>query len=103
LSDPKHRLTGATLAASLSRPQRKVTKDEWHDVVDGVDDPYIRAVLRKIGGDSWEAVLSEDMALLDKITIAVCNLSDKEVSAVDLYTRHRYLCPKSVSVGIWST
>jgi hypothetical protein len=52
--------------------------------VDGVDDPYIRAVLRKIGGDSWEAVLSEDMALLDKITIAVCNLNDKEVSAIRL-------------------
>lgn len=52
--------------------------------MDGVDDPYIRAVLRKIGGDSWEAVLSEDMALLDKITIAVCNLNDKEVSAIRL-------------------
>jgi hypothetical protein len=104
MTDPKHRLTGATLAASLSRQQRKVTKDEWHDVVDGVDDPYIRAILRKIGGDSWEAVLSEDMALLDKITIAVCNLNDKEVSgSTCLYTLCRYPCPDPVSVVMWST
>jgi hypothetical protein len=80
-SDPKHRLTGATLAASMSRQQRRVTKEEWRDVVEGVDDPYIRAILRKIGGDGWEAVLSEDMAILDKISIAVCNLNDKEVAA----------------------
>lgn len=53
-----------------------------------VDDPYIRAVLVRIGGDDWEGILAEEaIPLLDRVVIAVCNLSDKEVSR-GFYRRH---------------
>lgn len=84
--DPRHRLTGATLATSLIRSgsNRKPVREEWNSVITGVDDPYIRAVLRRVGGDSWEDVLKEGskegLGLIDRVILAVNNLSDKEVN-----------------------
>lgn len=49
-----------------------------------MDDPYVRCILRRVGGDSWETVLRESgkegLDMLDRIVIAVNNLSDREVS-----------------------
>lgn len=53
-------------------------------MIEGMDDPYIRAVLRRCGGESWEVVLrkggEEGLDLVDGVVIAVNNLGDKEVS-----------------------
>lgn len=57
-------------------------------MVSGVDDPFIRAVLRRIGGDTWDvildAALQDEMGLGDRLAIAVCNLGDREVSISSL-------------------
>lgn len=53
-------------------------------MVSGVDDPFIRAVLRRISGEGWDSVLSsageDGMGVADRLSIAVCNLGDREVS-----------------------
>jgi hypothetical protein len=88
LLDTRHRLIGATLATSLIRSgsNRKPNREEWISVIEGLDDPYIRAVLRRVGGDSWETVLreggKEGLDLGDRVIIAVNNLSDTDVSNV---------------------
>lgn len=84
--DTQHRLIGATLATSLIRSgsNRKPNREEWISVIEGMDDPYIRAVLRRVGGDSWETVLreggKEGLDLVDRVIIAVNNLNDNDVS-----------------------
>lgn len=78
-------MLGTTLAGFLS--QSRATRaneffdEHWRSLTNRVDDPYIRAVLSRVGGDGWESVLEEEaMPLLDRIAIAVCNLPDDEVS-----------------------
>ena len=45
-----------------------------------VEDPYVRIILSRIGGDGWETVLREEaVPILDRVAIAVCNLDDAEV------------------------
>ena len=52
-------------------------------MVNRIDDPYMRIVLSRIGGDGWETVLKEEaVPILDRIAIAVCNLDDAEVSLI---------------------
>lgn len=54
----------------------------WPSLINKVDDPYIRAILLKIGGDNWESVLEEEaIPLLDRVAIAMFHLSDKAVSS----------------------
>ena len=63
-----------------------------------VDDPYMRAVLSRVGGDDWDSVLQEEaIPLLDRVAIAVSNLKDDEVS-------NNGLCRQSVDLGFiaWS-
>lgn len=56
----------------------------WPSLINKVDDPYIRAILLKIGGDNWESVLEEEaIPLLDRVAIAMFHLSDKDVSYGD--------------------
>jgi hypothetical protein len=83
--DARHRLTGSTLASALIRSasNRKPNKEEWVSVIEGMNDPYIRAVLRRCGGETWEDILrvggQEGLGLVDGVIIAVNNLGDKEV------------------------
>ena len=56
-TDARHRLIGATVATALLKSNRRAGPQEWASVVSGVDDPFIRAVLRRIGGEGWESVL----------------------------------------------
>lgn len=68
---------------------RKPNPDEWKSVIEGMDDPYIRAVLRRLGGEGWESVLreggKEGLDMVDRIIIAVNNLNDKEVSVITVF------------------
>lgn len=84
MQDTRHRLIGATLATAMLRTNRRASAQEWSGVVSGVDDPFIRAVLRRISGEGWDSVLSsageDGMGVADRLSIAVCNLGDREVS-----------------------
>lgn len=85
LLDPHKRLMGATLATSLLRSgsNRKPKREEWDAVIQGMEDPHIRAVLRRLGGDTWEIVLNgaeqDGLRVLDRVIIAVTNLEDEKV------------------------
>lgn len=60
----------------------------WPSLINKVDDPYIRAILLKIGGDNWESVLEEEaIPLLDRVAIAMFHLSDKDVGPL-VYLYH---------------
>ena len=84
--DSKHRLLGTTLAGFLSQVRSTRASDffdeHWRSLINRVDDPYIRAVLSRVGGDGWESVLEEEaIPLLDRTAIAVCNLNDDELTS----------------------
>ncbi|KAL7418703.1 hypothetical protein Q5752_006386 [Cryptotrichosporon argae] len=84
--DERHQLMGATVAGFMTqaRAQRgsEFWAEHWSKMVDKVEDPYIRAMLRRIAGEDWDAVLyDESLPLLDRIAIATCNLSDRELTA----------------------
>lgn len=86
--DSKHRLCGTTLAGFLSQTRSTRASDSaffdehWRSLINRVDDPYIRAVLARVGGDGWESVLEEEaIPIIDRIAIAVCNLSDDEFTS----------------------
>jgi hypothetical protein len=50
-----------------------------------VDDPYIRVILMRIGGDNWEGILDEEaIPLLDRVAISMFHLDDKAVSLVSM-------------------
>ena len=67
----------------MLKTNRRAGPQEWEGVVSGVDDPFIRAVLRRIGGEGWDTVLGsageDGMGVGDRLSIAVCNLGDREV------------------------
>lgn len=86
--DSKHRLHGTTLAGFLSQTRSTRASDStffdehWRSCVNRVDDPYMRAVLSRVGGDGWESVLEEEaIPILDRTAIAVCNLNDDELTS----------------------
>ena len=84
-SDERHRLMAATIAGFMTQAKAErgslFWQEHWRSLVDKVDDPYVRAVLSKIAGENWDNILyDESLPLLDRVAIAVCNLSDKEVS-----------------------
>jgi hypothetical protein len=76
---------GATIAGFMSQSRAargsEFWNQHWQSLTNKVDDPYIRAILSRIGGEDWEGILAEEaIPLSDRVVIAVCNLSDKEVS-----------------------
>jgi hypothetical protein len=76
---------GATIAGfmSQSRAERGSVffHEHWQSMVDKVDDPYIRAVLMRIADNQWEGILyDESLPLLDRVAVAVCNQSDRELT-----------------------
>lgn len=80
---------GATIAGFMtqSRAERGSLfwQEHWRGMVDKVDDPYIRAVLARIAGENWDGILyDESLPLLDRVAVAVCNLSDKDVRNLHL-------------------
>ena len=84
--DEKHRLMAATIAGFISQSQATRGSDYWNShwssLTTKVDDPYIRAILIKIGGDNWESVLEEQaIPLLDRVAIAMFHLNDKDASS----------------------
>ncbi|RXK40773.1 hypothetical protein M231_02025 [Tremella mesenterica] len=90
----KHRLMGSTMAGfiSQSRAERgsEFWQEHWQTMVTKTDDPYVRVILSRIGGDGWDSVLKEEaIPLLDRVSIAINNLSDRELSAFfkDRYSR----------------
>lgn len=55
---------------------------DWADIIIGVDDPYIRAVLKRVSGQqSSPSVLCSDeaMHLVDRIGLACLLMNDREV------------------------
>ncbi|WOO76939.1 SEH-associated protein 4 [Vanrija pseudolonga] len=83
--DERHRLMGATIAGFMtqSRAERGSLfwQEHWRSMVDKVDDPYVRAVLTRIAGEEWDGIIyDESLPLLDRIAVAVCNLSDKDLT-----------------------
>lgn len=84
LEDEKHRLMASTIAGFLTQSRAlrgsEFWNSHWPSLINKVDDPYIRAILLKIGGDNWESVLEEEaIPLLDRVAIAMFHLSDKAV------------------------
>ena len=94
-SGSRHRLLAATIAGFLS--QSRLTRASelfdtlWRGMVNRIDDPYVRIMLSRIGGEGWESVLRDEaVPFLDRVAIATCNLDDGEVSklmAQDLTTQ----------------
>ncbi|GMK59926.1 hypothetical protein CspeluHIS016_0901430 [Cutaneotrichosporon spelunceum] len=83
--DERHRLMGATIAGfmSQSRAERGSVffQEHWRGMIDKVDDPYIRAILARIAGENWDAILyDESLPLLDRVAVAVCNLEDRDLT-----------------------
>ena len=76
-------LLSATIAGFISHSQSsRATNllDSWRVMINHINDPYARIILSKIGGEEWDSVLKEEaVPILDRIGIAVCNLSDDEV------------------------
>ena len=92
---------GSTIAGFMSQSRAErgsiFWQEHWRTMVNKTDDPYIRAVLSRIGGDGWDAVLEEEaIPLLDRISIALNNLSDKEVG-IHLRERTVYLSHTQLS------
>ncbi|WWC85838.1 uncharacterized protein L201_000705 [Kwoniella dendrophila CBS 6074] len=84
--DQHHRLLGSTIAGfmtqSASARGSEFFNSHWQGLVNRVDDPFIRAILSKIGGDDWESVLEEEgIPLLDRIGVGVQYLDDRDFSA----------------------
>lgn len=76
---------GATIAGFMtqSRAERGSLfwQEHWRGMVDKVDDPYVRAVLARIAGENWDSILyDESLPLLDRVAVAVCNLSDRDLT-----------------------
>ncbi|ORY34245.1 hypothetical protein BCR39DRAFT_517213 [Naematelia encephala] len=92
----KHHLISTTISAFLASPpsarsRQSTFNDNWRAMVSRIEDPYVRCMLSRIGGESWESVLGEEgVGLLDRIGMAVLNLSDAELSSF-LSERQRHL------------
>ncbi|WRT63824.1 uncharacterized protein IL334_000749 [Kwoniella shivajii] len=83
--DQHHRLLGSTIAGfmtqSASARGSEFFNSHWQGLVNRVDDPFVRAILSRIGGDDWESVLEEEgIPLLDRIGVGVQYLDDREFS-----------------------
>ncbi|WVF65929.1 hypothetical protein IAT40_000667 [Kwoniella sp. CBS 6097] len=84
--DQNHRLLGSTIAGFMSQSASARGSDffnsHWHGLVNRVDDPFVRAILSRIGGDDWESVLEEEgIPLLDRVAVGVQHLDDKEFTS----------------------
>ncbi|WVQ80889.1 hypothetical protein IAT38_002996 [Cryptococcus sp. DSM 104549] len=83
--DQHHRLLGSTIAGFMSQSASargsEFFNSHWHSLVNKVDDPFVRAVLSRIGGEDWESVLQEEgIPLLDRIAVGVQHLDDRELT-----------------------
>ncbi|WWD08951.1 hypothetical protein V865_007066 [Kwoniella europaea PYCC6329] len=83
--DQHHRLLGSTIAGfmtqSASARGSEFFNSHWQGLVNRVDDPFVRTILSRIGGDDWESVLEEEgIPLLDRIGVGVQHLDDREFS-----------------------
>ncbi|ODN88074.1 hypothetical protein L198_06832 [Cryptococcus wingfieldii CBS 7118] len=83
--DQNDNLLGSTIAGfmaqSASARGSEYFNSHWRNLVRRVDDPHIRAILSRIGGDDWESVLEEEnIPLLDRMAVAVQHLDDYEFS-----------------------
>jgi hypothetical protein len=86
LLDEKHQLMASTIAGFLTQTRALRGSDFWNNhwttLTTKIDDPYVRAILMKIGGDNIESVLDEEaIPLLDRVAIAMFHLHDKPVSS----------------------
>nr|XP_018266712.1 uncharacterized protein I303_00687 [Kwoniella dejecticola CBS 10117]OBR88870.1 hypothetical protein I303_00687 [Kwoniella dejecticola CBS 10117] len=84
--DQHHRLLGSTIAGfmtqSASARGSEFFNSHWQGLVNRVDDPFVRSILSRIGGDDWESVLEEEgIPLLDRIGVGIQYLDDREFSA----------------------
>jgi hypothetical protein len=75
---------GSTIAGFITQTRAErgsiFYQEHWRSLIFKVEDPYIRAVLTRVAGEDFDGLLvDEAMPLLDRITIAVYNLTDKEV------------------------
>lgn len=69
------------MTQSASARGSEFFNSHWQGLVNRVDDPFVRAILSRIGGDDWESVLMEEgIPLLDRIGVGVQYLDDREVS-----------------------
>lgn len=89
-SDEKHRLMASTIAGFLTQTRALRGSEFWHShwtsLTTKVDDPYIRVILMRIGGDNWEGILDEEaIPLLDRVAISMFHLDDKAVSLVSMF------------------
>ncbi|WVO16751.1 hypothetical protein L204_104435 [Cryptococcus depauperatus] len=83
--DQNDNLLGSTIAGFMSQSASARGSEyfnlHWRNLVRRVDDPHIRAILSRIGGEDWESVLEEEsIPLLDRIAVAVQHLDDQEFS-----------------------
>ncbi|WVR03585.1 hypothetical protein IAU60_000577 [Kwoniella sp. DSM 27419] len=84
--DQHHRLLGSTIAGfmtqSASARGSEFFNSHWQGLVNRVDDPFVRAILSRIGGEDWESVLEEEgIPLLDRIAVGVQHLDDKDFTS----------------------
>nr|XP_031857269.1 uncharacterized protein CI109_007324 [Kwoniella shandongensis]KAA5524341.1 hypothetical protein CI109_007324 [Kwoniella shandongensis] len=101
--DQHHRLLGATIAGfmaqSASARGSEFFNSHWQRLVTKVDEPFIRAILTRIGGEDWEEVLGEEgVPLLDRIAVGVHHMDDREFES--FLRRRMNRCTRSNSLHL---